>query len=161
MLPRRGHREMCIILKRRRERRFGIEWKTVESSKGWKWAKRFLPIIDGASFDLRTPSRRVCWFLKLLFLFEKPAEKQTLTAYSIHAISPPLYRISDSQRIFCRRVVIFRAKRSMMYTLVYHSAKFFKKSFYICPFMFYFTEFLDITKEWKIILCIFFMDLSL
>jgi len=128
-------REMCIILKRRSERRFRIEWKTVESSKGWKWAKRFLPIIDGASFDLRTPSRRVCWFLKLLFLFEKPAEKQTLTAYSIHAISPPFYRISDSQRIFYRRV-IFRAKRSM-YTLI-HSAKSFEVFLYLSfYFLFY------------------------
>lgn len=71
MFSRRGHREMCIILKRRRGT--GGVGGGGEGLAGWmedRWnlpvrgererAKRFLPIIDGAPFDLRAPPRRVC-----------------------------------------------------------------------------------------------------
>lgn len=115
MFFRHDHREMCIILKRvcRRvgEGRVHVAWmKDRRNLWGRRWVKRFLPIIDGESFDLcyTFTARRVCWFLKLLFLFEKACKsKFCLLSTRCLLLLLLLHRTTDSRQIFCPKVFIF------------------------------------------------------
>lgn len=94
----------------------GLDGKPEESSgRVGRWAKRFLPIIEGAPFDLRTPPRtRRMLILKLLFLFEKPAVWQnfeTASTPSPHGLPFPVVGTFDSRLDILPKSSYFSAEK--------------------------------------------------